>query len=397
MSNSRDHKNNPDPNTDPEIESLLNLLKSVPDRDPAAEQRSRERYLAALNAMTAARLPWYQRIYQSIREELEEMRKSNRFAIVALAAVMVLAIILGGAGVTAVAAQDSLPGDALYGVKTGLENTRLDLAGNAAAEAELHLQFAERRLSELGVLIDAARYDRVDATADAFQYHINQALEAVRVTASSDPARAQELNLRVNDALARYASSLNELLAAAPALVRPAVEQALQASQGEGNVNGNENGNLNGNANDNDSNLNDGANANDDNGNDDTNANDDLNANDDDANANDDNSNDDSNINDDANANDDDNGNDDDSNMNDDNGNDDDGNMNDDGGDDNNANDDNDNDDGGDDNGNDDGNHNEDDNDNDDDNRNNDDNHNDDDDGNDNDNNDNEDDNENGG
>src|SRR5919199_6679421 len=59
-----------------------------------------------------------------------------------------LLLIFAGAGITVVAAQQSLPGSLLYSLKRGAEQARLDLAPNPQAQASLYLDFAGRRLNE---------------------------------------------------------------------------------------------------------------------------------------------------------------------------------------------------------------------------------------------------------
>jgi len=55
---------------------------------------------------------------------------------------------------SAVAASSSaLPGEALYGVKRAVERVRLSFPGGPAPKAQLHLEFADRRLAELQELL----------------------------------------------------------------------------------------------------------------------------------------------------------------------------------------------------------------------------------------------------
>jgi hypothetical protein len=83
------------------------------------------------------------------------MNTRAKFALTSILAVMVILVFLfGGAGATAFAARSALPGDALYPVKTGLENTRVALAGNEYVQAQLNMRFAELRLEELNAAVD---------------------------------------------------------------------------------------------------------------------------------------------------------------------------------------------------------------------------------------------------
>ena len=241
------------------------------------------------------------------------------------------------------AAQSAIPGDALYPVKTGLEQTRLSLARDAGVRAEMKMEFAEQRLTEIQKLIEEGRYQEVNDAVLAFESEINSAILELGTLAEVDPTRAAAIAKVITSALTRYAQALSLLAASAPDSVRSEVARALDTTQvagglplvppasnsndndngvddngngddDSGNANSNDNGvDDNGNDNGNDDNAND--NGADDNGNDngtDDNGND--NANDNSANGNDDNSNDDG---------DDDNANSNDDNSNDDNGNDD--------------------------------------------------------------------------
>ncbi len=273
----------------------------------------------------------------------------KKFGLQRLVLILVITVLMiGGISVTQAAAKIAIPGDALYSLKTTLEQTHLNLAQDAGDRAELKMGFAEQRLEEIAKLIEEGRYSEVAKAVLAFEADIHSALIEVNTIAKSDPTRASELALGITSALTRYAQVLGVMAASAPESVQAEITRALDTTElasglelpssqlfeddnsNEGNENeGNENE-----ANENDDNGNDdngNANINDDNGNDDNeneaNENDD-NGNDDNGNANinDDNGNDDNgntNIND-ENSNDD-NGN---TNINDDNGNDDNGNTN---------------------------------------------------------------------
>ncbi len=70
-----------------------------------------------------------------------------RVAAVAAAAALVL-------WSAVVVSADSLPGDALYGVKLAKERTELALAVDPAARASVYLDMADERLSELATMVD---------------------------------------------------------------------------------------------------------------------------------------------------------------------------------------------------------------------------------------------------
>jgi len=67
--------------------------------------------------------------------------------------VLLAAIALGGTGVTAYAAQESLPDQALYPVKTWIEDVRLALANGPQADFGLLQGFVEERIEEIEALV----------------------------------------------------------------------------------------------------------------------------------------------------------------------------------------------------------------------------------------------------
>ena len=237
--------------------------------------------------------------------------QSNLYRLRPLIIVAVIAVLLfGGIGATNAAAQSAIPGDALYSVKTYIEQTQLNLSQNAGNRAQLKIAFAQKRLDEISTLIREGRYREIKPTVLSFEAAINGALLELETVAKTDPARVTLLTTEITSALTQYAQILTTLATTVPETIQPEINRALDSALLAGSLEmpaGNSNDNDNGNDdNGNDDNGND-DNGNDDNGNDD-NGNDD-NGNDDngnDDNGNDDNGNDDGNENDD----DDDNGND---------------------------------------------------------------------------------------
>ncbi len=142
-----------------------------------------------------------------------------------------LTILFGGLWVTAAAAQGALPGDALYSVKTGLETARTSITRDAAADARLHLGFAEKRLDEMAALIEAGRFEGLKEAAANFDFHVSAAIRSLALVARDDAAQANELALSISAALARDAELLTGLIARVPASSMSILERALQTSQ----------------------------------------------------------------------------------------------------------------------------------------------------------------------
>ncbi|MCU0489467.1 MAG: DUF5667 domain-containing protein [Anaerolineales bacterium] len=163
-----------------------------------------------------------------------QKKQSNiRLIVVILAAVVILA---GAIGVTRAAAQSAIPGDALYPVKTGLEQTRLSLASDAGVRAEMKMEFAEKRLDEIQKLIQEGRYQEVNAAVLAFESEINGAILELGTLAEIDPTRAAAIAKVITSALTRYAQALSALAASAPDSVRSEVARALDTTQVAGGL-----------------------------------------------------------------------------------------------------------------------------------------------------------------
>jgi len=332
------------PDHSAELEPLLNLAQAIyelptPQGSTMAAAVGQAQMLDKFEATSAgpAKTSFWQswpllltQFSQSITSIFSKETMMFRKSFIAIA--LVLAILFAGTTVTAYAAQESLPGDALFGLKTTLEDIQISTAWDTADEAEKSIQYADRRVEEITELVALSRHDDIPIGVDRFEHHLEEALSALQIVAQTDPELAQQLALILTQLLDEQYQTIAALLETSPSANSTALDDALKAASAglddAGSVagiddNGNENDDDDANENDDDhgnENDDDDGNENDD---DDANENDDDDANendDDDGNENDD---------DDANENDDDDGNendDDDANENDD----DDGNENDD-------------------------------------------------------------------
>lgn len=177
--------------------------------------------------------------------------------------VLIALFFFGGVSITGVAAQSAIPGDALYSVKTSIEQTRLTLANDASDRAMMHLGFAEERLEEIGLLIKEGRNREIKNAVLSFESSMNSALIELATVSKGDPIRAAELSKEITSALTRYAQTLSTLAANAPDSIKFDVIRAFDSTQLAGsvdissaddnsNTNANDNGNSNSNMNGND-------------------------------------------------------------------------------------------------------------------------------------------------
>lgn len=160
-----------------EIETKIKELEKVPDRNILKVQSARSNFIhAASKAKSDSLLPatrhkWWNSI----------TRKKESFKMNIATLIVILSLLFGGSGATAVAAQASLPGDFLYPVKILSEDVRLELATQPESQVKLALKFAASRFEEIQSLIEAGLMPP-DPTVVRWHNQIRIALEEALVS-----------------------------------------------------------------------------------------------------------------------------------------------------------------------------------------------------------------------
>ena len=160
-----------------------------------------------------------------------DRKRSRRRLIVTLLAAAISVLLLTGSAVAASAG--ALPGQLLYPVKRAVEKIDLALHGDAASQARLHLQFAQRRLDELSTLLELRRSGQnvdIGAAMRAYQAEIN----AVQADVADAPAGAQLEALlgHVQDELAGHLAVLEQLRDnVVPPQARDAIQNAIDRAE----------------------------------------------------------------------------------------------------------------------------------------------------------------------
>ena len=114
-----------------------------------------------------------------------------RVVVSVLAVVVAISMLVGG---TVYAAQDSLPGEMLYPVKTATEDAGLLIAGDPSAKAKLNLQFAQTRLVEMSVVANVSN-ERAEMAVDGYRGNLNAAREQIIATDTSSVSGLLDLAL----------------------------------------------------------------------------------------------------------------------------------------------------------------------------------------------------------
>jgi hypothetical protein len=105
--------------------------------------------------------------------------------------IVTLALALGGTGITAYAAQESLPNQALYGVKTFTEDVQLQLTTQAENQLALTLNFANRRVNELATMAKQGE-SALESVANRYGSEIDHALQLTAGLPESNMTSALE-------------------------------------------------------------------------------------------------------------------------------------------------------------------------------------------------------------
>ena len=150
----------------------------------------------------------------------------------AAALAVMLVIVLGGGGVV-IASDGALPGDLLYPVKRTTESVRLALTFSDTAKAELHLDFAERRVEELTEAALKGEPELVAAWPEKIASHLESARLAVE---GKGPSGAlTDLSARIEQSAISQLAVLEVVLETVPEESRAVVEGAFsKAGDGYG-------------------------------------------------------------------------------------------------------------------------------------------------------------------
>lgn len=108
--------------------------------------------------------------------KLKNGREGLSMVQIAMVIMMALGLLLGGSGVTAAAAQNSMPDDALYSVKLISERVRMQLANDPLVEFQLALQYANRRVEEAGYMLGAGEAPN-EALMNRLQEQVQECLK----------------------------------------------------------------------------------------------------------------------------------------------------------------------------------------------------------------------------
>ena len=206
----------------PLLEIAIGIKPETAPPSPEFKQRARSRLIEAMQQPSPRTEQRGLDIFGWPKHPAPARRLS--FASIAVTAALVL-LIAGGS--TVYASQQSLPEDALYAVKRGVENLQLALTSDDEAKASLHFKLAQRRLDEvvaqsnMGVQVSAATLEEVASQTDA----------AIREMVNLPPEHAEKLVSKLSESTLNQQVILGQVSKTAPEDAQPALKQAIDATR----------------------------------------------------------------------------------------------------------------------------------------------------------------------
>lgn len=135
-----------------EIIQGLRALKDVPVRDPEVINSSKNAYLAEISktrlSVSASREARHTGWIANLFIRKEPLRMSTLGTLI-----LIISLLVGGSGVTAVSAQNSLPDSSLYPVKLLTEDIQFSFTRDPYARWQLSLQLTEARMEEIRTML----------------------------------------------------------------------------------------------------------------------------------------------------------------------------------------------------------------------------------------------------
>lgn len=202
-------------NNQPEIQTIvqekLDKLKAVPERTSQAANHARARFLAqAVSANEVQRHKGWKSIF-----------RKEQFAMNILISVLVIAGLVVGGGTTVKAAQNDLPGEPLYAVKTFSENVSVQFQNDPSEKVDHLLELAQTRVEEMKRMVESGQ-NPPEQVRSRLEQHLQQALQ---LCSNMDDATLDQKLAQIHDQLQRQERDMQRLQDQAPQSAQPILEQ----------------------------------------------------------------------------------------------------------------------------------------------------------------------------
>ena len=129
------------------------------------------------------------------------------------------------------AARTWIPGDLSYPLKTAQEEVTLLLTADPTRRADLHREYAHRRMQEVQALVFEDRLEYLPETARDFTSHLEQALWDLYSAAGDDPQSASRLAAQLESDLLKQEDMLRLLVGISPETTHAEFYRIIQVSR----------------------------------------------------------------------------------------------------------------------------------------------------------------------
>ena len=210
------------PEIDNELRTRLEEIKSVPPRNPQNAMQGRARFLNEALKME-------ERV--SARRFFRHMGwipfGKEKLVMNAVLSLIVIAGLLFGGGATVNAAQDDLPGQPLYAVKTASEDVSVQFTNNPETKVARLMELAQIRIQEMAQLVEAGKTPP-DQVRDRLERHLRDTLQTC---ASMDDATLDRTLLQLRDQLRQHDRDMEQLQIHATPDAQPLLERTREMLQ----------------------------------------------------------------------------------------------------------------------------------------------------------------------
>jgi hypothetical protein len=158
--------------------NVLAPLREAPLPDPHVLGQEKARFLELGSSMQQTLIPQPGTSESPLSEQgiIPARRQRPHLVLKALTAALIALFILVGSSLTVFAAQDSLPGETLYLVKSWSEDFRLSLTSSPQTKLRMTLDYTNRRMNEITILLAMGK-SLPERTSDRFQEELDNALQ----------------------------------------------------------------------------------------------------------------------------------------------------------------------------------------------------------------------------
>ena len=211
----------------PQLENAVWLTsrRFVLDPSPEFVHRSRQRLVARIKAeqREAAVAP-------SLKSSLLSLLRMPPVVLRGVVTILVVFLLLMGADQMVENTSGSIPGDPGYSVKRTVEDLTLAVSSDPGQQIVLYLEYSQRRLGEVNVLVDKSRYVDATTTLNEFEEQVRSAVSSLNSVKDSDTVHKELLAMTIQEKLSDHTRELNTLMPRVPTDTKPAVEKAMMVS-----------------------------------------------------------------------------------------------------------------------------------------------------------------------